>query len=243
MTNQFSISQIAEDIRQIYESDHSEAETLIETYLDGRLNRFSPTEKLTILDDLLSEFSDKLPSSSEALEFQEEVFSQLCSLVLGERVSQVDFSSPELGRRLAESLNTVFDTLNRLVTLINTTLFAHCNEKETIRTLISSDMETKDQGESLESYLGQISRAFLTAQEASKEAASTMAKKILHEIHPETISNARSGGLKVGPFRKAELFEIYEEKFRKCETWSDSGLFIQEFLREFEKNCQRLSGH
>jgi phosphopantetheine adenylyltransferase len=243
MATQFPISQMVDDIRQIYESDRLEAESLIETYLNGRLNRVSITEKLKTLDDLLSEFNETPPCSSEPIEFQKEIFSQLCSLVLGERVSQVDFSSPELCRRLADSLNTIFDTLNRLVTLINTTLFAHCREKETIRTLISSDLRTEIQGESLESYLGQISRAFLISQEAFKEAATTMVKKILHEIHPENISNSRSGGFKVGPFRKAELFKIYEEKYRKCETWSDSGLFIREFLREFEKNCQRISGY
>ncbi len=243
MTNQFPVSQMADDIRQIYESDHLQAESLIETYLNGRLNRFSTTEKLTILDSLISEFDEKRSNSSEASGFQEEVFSRLCSLVLGQRVSQIDFSSRELCRRLAESLNTILDTLNRLVTLINTTLFVHHGEKETIRTLISSDLKTENQRESLESYLGQISRAFLTTQEAFKEAASTMVKKILSEMHPETISNARSGGLKVGPFRKAELFEIYAEKYKKCEKWSDSGLFMQEFLREFEKNCQKLSRH
>ena len=243
MTTQLPISQMADDIKKIYESDHLGAESLIETYLSERLDRISTIEKLKILDDLLSEFNDKSPNSSEPIKYQEEVFSQLCSLVLGERVSQVDFSSPELCRRLADSLNTIFDTLNRLVTLINTTLFAHGTEKETIRTLISSDLKTEDQAASLESYLGQISRAFLTSQEAFKEAASIMVKKILHEIHPETLSNSKSRGLKVGPFRKAELFEIYEEKYEKWEKWSDSGLFLKEFLREFEKNCQKLSRH
>ena len=191
MTDQFPINQLADDIRQIYESDHLQAESLIETYLNGRLNRFSAAEKLTILDNLLSEFNGKRPGSSEAIGFPDEVFSKLCSLVLGERVSQIDFSSPELSRRLAESLNTIFDTLNRLVTLINTTLFADCAKKETIRTLISSDLKAEDQGESLEGYLGQISRAFLTSQEASKEAASTMVKKILLEMHPEIFAVAQ----------------------------------------------------
>ncbi len=47
-------------------------------------------------------------------------------------------------------------------------------------------------------------------------------------------------GLKFSALREAAFFETYEEKFRTCKKWLESGRFTEEFLREFEKNCQEL---
>jgi hypothetical protein len=59
-------------------------------------------------------------------------------------------------------------------------------------------------------------------------------------LDPDQVKTAGSGGFKFGPFQKAEFFAIYEKKFYKCKKWFDSGRFMEKFLREFEKNSQKL---
>ncbi|MCD4786772.1 MAG: hypothetical protein K8R09_00970, partial [Desulfobacterales bacterium] len=83
-------------------------------------------------------------------------------------------------------------------------------------------------------------KAFLIAHQAFKEAAHTEVGEILHELEPDQIKTAGSGGFKFGPFQKAEFFEVYEKKFYTCKKWFDSGRFMEKFLREFEKNSQKL---
>ena len=60
-------------------------------------------------------------------------------------------------------------------------------------------------------------------------------------LDPARIAKTDKKGLKFGPFRKAEYYETFEGKFHKCQKWFKSGRFMKEFLREFEKNCQKLS--
>ena len=96
-------------------------------------------------------------------------------------------------------------------------------------------------GATKQKHLGQIQKAFLTTQQAFKNAAHARVREILDELDPGKISASGGGGLKFGPLRKAECFEIYESKFRSCKKWFESGRFMEDFLREFEKNCQKLS--
>jgi hypothetical protein len=48
--------------------------------------------------------------------------------------------------------------------------------------------------------------------------------------------------LKFGPMKKAEMFDIYEQRYGKIQKWFSSGRFMEDFLREFEKNCQTQFG-
>lgn len=247
MSNQISIEQITNEIRKIYKSDRLQAETLIETYLEERLKEFSDSKKLTLLERLTAEFNADFNievssrySSLNIDEIDEEVIPRLFSLLLGKRISQADLSSTELLQKLAESLNTIFDALNQVVGVINTTFLGKCTGDETIRQVIGFHLEGGEgHVRSLESYLGQIEKAFLIAHQAFKEAAHTEVGEILHELDPDQIKAAGSGGFKFGPFQKAEFFEIYEKKFYKCKKWFDSGRFMEKFLREFEKNAQK----
>ena len=242
MTTQISSCKLADQVRQIYEADRSRAEVAIETYLAERLQALSPDEKLAFLERLIGQFDTDAPGRSGATKLEEEVLSRLFSLLLGREVYQADLSSTELLEKLAASLNTVFDTLNELVSVINTTLQGQSSGEETIRQVIGFHLEGQRKSQSLESYIGQIKMAFLTAQQAFKKAAHTKVTEILQELDPEGIETTGGGGLKFGPLRKAAFFEIYEERYHKCRKWLESGRCMEEFLREFEKNCQRLQG-
>ena len=239
MTSQVPLRQLADEIREIYESDRLQAEPLIEAYLDKRLNGFTASERLVLLKRLGAEFAPGSSISADP-EKDKDVLSRLFSLLLGKKASRADLSSAELLERLAESLNTIFDTLNELVSVINATLVGQGTGEETIRQVIGFHLEGEGQATSLETYLGQIKKAFLIAHQAFKKAAHTKVSEILVELDPERIAATCGGGLKFGPLRKAECFEIYEEKFRMCKKWFESGRFMEEFLREFEKNAKRL---
>jgi hypothetical protein len=241
MTIQLSIAQLANDIREIHASDRLQAEALVETYLEKKMNELSGRERMRLLKELAFIFNREDSDTTSGTNLREEVFSQLFWLLLGRKVSQVDLSSPELLERLAESLNTIFDTLNKLVSVINGSLFGEHAGEETIRKVLCFELEREKEGKSLDSYLGQISKAFLIAQQAFKKAAYTRVKEILFEMDPCRIASVSGGGLRLGPLRKAESFEIYEERYNKVKKWFESGRFMEELLREFEKNCQELS--
>lgn len=241
MTIQLSIAQLANDIREIHASDRLQAEALVETYLEKQMHELSGRERTRLLKELTFVFNRADSDTSSGTNLREEVFSQLFSLLLGRKVSQVDLSSPELLERLAESLNTIFDTLNKLVSVINGNLFGEHAGEETIRKILFFELEREKESKSLESYLGQISKAFLIAQQAFKKAAYTRVREILLEMDPCRIASVSGGGLRLGPLRKAESFEIYEERYNKIKKWFESGRFMEELLREFEKNCQELS--
>ena len=241
MAEEASLEQLTHEVRQIYESDPLRAEALVEAHLQGRMRGLSAHEKLTRLEALAAEFSTPAPGPFGKKEEDEEVLSKVCALLLGRRVAQADLPSAELLQRLATSLNTIFDTLNELVGVINATLIGRETGDETIRQVIGHHLAGEGESNPLESYLAQIKEAFLTAQRAFKKAAHSEVSQILVELDPERISKEGGRGLKFGPLRKAESFDMYEEKFGRCKRWFESGRFMEEFLREFEKNAQELS--
>jgi hypothetical protein len=237
MGNSISIETLANEIRRIYQSDPSSADLLIEAHMKDKLKEFSSVEKLNLLEKLTLQF-ESLSHPEPGLESKH--FSRLFSLLFGERISAVDLSSQELLEKLAHSLNTIFDTLNQIISVINTTLLGKKPELETIRHIIGSDLEGEVKRDSLQNYLAQIQEAFLVAHKAFQEAAHTKVGEILKELSPDHFEASKGGWLKLGPLRKAELFEIYKEKFKACRGWFESGRFMEELLREFEKTCQKL---
>jgi hypothetical protein len=171
----------------------------------------------------------------------DEVLTQLFSLILGNRVTKADLSSAEVLQRLAESLNAIFDSLNKLVSVIKRILLGEDTTDETIRQVIGIHLEGEDQINSLESYLGQISKAFLLSQKAFSAAAYNIVDQILQELDPEKISQQAGSGLRFGPLRKAEFYDIYEQNMKKCRKWFNSGRFKRDLQREFENYCQSAS--
>jgi hypothetical protein len=246
MSSPISIENLAHEIRTIYKSDQLRADRLIEDYIEETLKESPLNEKISLLEELISKFEVTTPTEMASpkaypeLHLESEEFSRLFSLIFGERISTNDLSSSEVLEKLAHSLNTVFDTLNQIIGVINVTLLGKKPELETIRHIIGSHLENQDGSDSLQSYLDQIRKAFLVAHKAFQQASYSKVEDILRELNPDHLETGEGGWLKFGPLRKAELFEIYKEKFKKCKGWFESGRFMEELLREFEKSCQKL---
>jgi PAS domain-containing protein len=235
MSDPIPIDRLANEIRNIYISDKNQSEKQIEKFLTNRFKELSGPESLDVLNKLIDEFDNRHP-----IRIDNSIIPRTFSFLLGRDVSRTDLSSTELIERLAESLKTIFDSLNQLIGVINMTLTGETFGDQTIRQVIGFHLEGEEQTKSLESYLGQINEAFLTVQRSFKKTAQIKVGQILEEIDPDRISAQGGGGLKIGPLRKAEYYEIYEEKFRRIKKWFESGRFMEEFLREFEKKCQNL---
>jgi hypothetical protein len=239
MTDPALLKEMSERIRKIYRKDSAGAGPEIEKYIDQSSKRVSSGEKLTLPGELLHHFRTGSFSTPPEMNLNREELSRFFSLFLGTKNSAVDLTSPEAARNLAASLNTVFDTLNQIIGVINTTLSGKKGELETIRQVIGSNLE-EGEGNSLQSYLNQIQEAFLVAHQAFQQAAQTKIGEILSELDPERIAASTGGGLRFGPLRKADLFDVYREKFQTCKGSFDSGRLMNDVLREFEKTCQKI---
>jgi len=240
MAEHLNPDKLADEIRQIYISDRMQAENLVEQFLENTLGDISHDDKLEVIDKLTGKFEVDGTLPLGKLNLDQEVVAQIFSFLLGRTVSQAELSSGELLQRLADSLNTIFDMLNQLVSVINMAFLGQGQGAETIRQVIGFHLENDDHSRSLESYLGQITKAFLTAQQAFKYAAEKKMKEILVELEPDRIAASAHGGLKFGSLRKAKHFEVYAEKYKVFKKWVDSGRYVEELLREFENNCQQI---
>ena len=228
---------LAGEIREIYRSDPAGAEGLVESYVGGQLGGRSLTERLKLLEDLTGRFNAGVSHFSVDSRHAEEL-SQLLTHFLGKSFSLSDLSSAEFLQKLAQSLNTVFDSINSIVSGIRSMLLGQNSEIETIRLIIGSHLQGKRPAESLESYCGQIRETFSLAHRAFQEAASAKLREVLAELDPASIEREGAAGLKFGPLRKAEFFEAYKERYTKCKEWFESGRFNNDLLREFERICQ-----
>lgn len=243
MAEMQSINRLAQEIRQAYRSNPAQAHATVQTCLDARLAGLSADEKKAILTSLAAVFDTSDPKTpapevaGDDTGHDEVVLTRLFSLLLGREISTEDLSSRELMERLSTSLNTIFATLNRLILNINATLLPGNTGDQTIRQVIGSRMEGDEEQITLEAYLGRIDKAFLVSHQAFRQASHTLVRRILKEIDPENIAASAGQGLKFGPLKKAEYFDIYETKFLAVKKWFESGRFMEDLLREFEKNC------
>jgi hypothetical protein len=228
---------LAHEIRQIYRSNPTHADSAIETFLTKRLAALSENEKKSFLTSLAAKFHTPAPDTTPEAGTEEAVFTGIFSLLLGREVSNENLSAPEIMEQLSESLNTIFGALNRLVQNINATLLGGNPDEQTIRHVIGSRLEGQEPQVSLEEYLGRIDKAFFISHQAFKQAAHTLVLKMLREMDPEKITAETGQGLKFGPLKKAEYFGIYETRFSTLKKWFESGRFMEDLLREFENNC------
>lgn len=240
MASQLDMGFLSNKIRQIHSSDPSLAEDRIEKFLEDSFPDFSHDQKIKYLEELIGEFKENISSSHNEENIDPEVLTRIFSFLLGKKVSLDDLQSTEHLQRLADSLNTIFDMLNRLIGVINMTFLGQHDGVETIRQVIGFHLEGENHSRSLESYLGQINEAFLISQKAFKIAAEKKVHEILKELDPENISESLDSGFMFGKSKKAKSFDLYTYKYNTIKEWFDSGRFMEEFLREFENNCQRF---
>lgn len=235
-----AIDELAVKVREIYMAGPGNAETAIEAFLKTRFGHLPGEERLAALEKLVAAVEGKPGRPPAGMPLDENLLAQISSLLLGRQVMQSGLSSEELAGRLGDSLNTIFDSLNHLIGVINKTLGGGKDNEKTIRQVIGSQLSGSSTSTPLEAHLGQINVAFLTVQRAFKEAALKQVVRMLEEIDPEQIAEESGGGFRIGPFRKAACFEAYEEKFERIQRWIESGGFMEGFLREFEKKCREL---
>lgn len=228
-------------ITQLYRSDPRNAAAAIEDYLQNCFVDETVETKVALVEKIAQKFQAETASSEVPVApLDTHALSKLVPLLLGKNSSEIDCTAEELIERLAESLNTVFDTLNELILGINATFMGHISDTETIRLVIRSNVDDSAESISLHNYLAQIKEAFSIMHEAFKDAAMIKMTEMLTELDPRKIEESLTGGLKIGPFQKAEMFKIYEEKHRTLENWLKTGLITEALLREFEKNCQKI---
>jgi hypothetical protein len=235
MNSPVPLHKLTREIRALSQSGLADREDSIEQYLEQELRDIPFAERLLILEELAGIFNHAGPSLSLAPSES----GRLLSLMLGNGFPGSDHSSAEISGKFADSLNTVFDTLNQLISVIHSSLLGRKPELETIRHVIGTQIEGDGEDTSLKTYLDQIQQAFLTAHTAFQQAARSIVEEMLSALDPEALANATKPGLKFGPLRKAELFESYREKYLECRGWFDTGHFSEKLLREFEKICQK----
>jgi len=241
MTEEILIARMAAELIERSGDNEELAAESVEAYLHEQMRDMDHASRTSALKSLIQ----RLEAVSEpgTCGTSDDVLIQVCSLLLGRKVSRDDLSSTEMLEKLAESLNTIFNTLNQLISVINMTFTGLGSPEQTIRQVIGFRLEGEGQGGSLETYLGQISNAFITSQQSFKEAAHTKVRQVLEVLDPENLAAETGKGLKFGPLKKAEMYEIYEHRYRKIHKWFTSGRFMEDFLREFEKNCQIKFGN
>lgn len=242
MTEPVHYKKMEEQILKIFREQRYNADLPINDYLKNELKPLTSHDKISVVNQLIDQFdsTESGNKKSAAMSIDDHVLARVIKLLLGRDITQADFSSDELLESLAESINTVFESLNQLISVINTTLMGKQDSDETIRQVIGYHLEGSSQTRTLESYIGQIGEAFFASQEASKKAAHAKVTQILKELAPEKIKKEADVS-RLSPMRKAKYFEEYELKFSKFEKWFESGRFMESFLREFERNCQKIS--
>ena len=235
------VSELSESVRAAYRSDPAGAAARIERILGEKLAGASPEERIVAVREIRGRCgaSGPPPAPVPAGNVAQE-WTRLAALLLGDRVDVAKLPQGELSEKLAASLNTVFDSLNAIVGGINATLLGQKEELETIRFIIGSDLGGRKSSGSLQEYLDRIQEAFAVAHRAFQEAAEKKTGELLDELSPENISSKAEGGLKFGPMKKAELWDIYEERFRTVKKALETGRLRESLLREFERSCQRM---
>lgn len=239
MDNSVLLGNLVNEIRALSNSEPPDMEDSIERYLGQALRETPFEERLLLLEELAGKFIDSGVDSRQNLNLASEYTPRLLTLLLGNDFSASEHSPAEISEKFAHSLNTVFDTLNQIISVIHSTLLGQKPELETIRHIIGSQIEGGGEETSLKMYLDQIQQAFLTAHEAFQKAARSIAEEMLSALDPDVLEGSTKQGLKFGPLRKAELFDSYQEKYRECRIWFEAGHFSEKLLREFEKNCRK----
>ena len=161
MPAKISASQLEAEIQKIYTADPTDAEQRIQSHLNGRLAFMPLTERIGLLKQVAVQFDPNASPAVPPARVQEDMLADLFLLFLGEKASSVEMQSEKQLERLADALNTIFDSLNELIDVINTTLKGTASQQETIRGLIGMRLSDEGEGVSLGAHLGQIKQAFL----------------------------------------------------------------------------------
>jgi len=216
----------------------SDPDEELKQFLETQLSGLNPEERLSILEIIDASFIVKKPCRVETSAKTDDA-SRLMSRFLGRNFESEGVTQEEIYNKFAVSLNTLFDSLNRIMAVINQTLLGEQPELSTIRKIIGSNIDGDGNDELISDYLERIQRSFLIAHTSFQEASSALLGQILDELDPDKLSKSLPSGLKFGALRKAELYDMYDEKYVKMKRWHESGQYTERLLRDFEKRCQQ----
>jgi len=240
-TNDNRLNQLAMEIRAAYPAYGANGADVVEKRIKEAFAASTPSEKKEDLEKLINLFQQsstvKAPVESG---FPVEEYNKLLTMLLGKEILQKNLPPSELIEQLAAAVNTVFDSVNSLVGGINAVLMSSSDTEETIRVVIRSSLDADEGIGALKKFLDRTGEFFAIALKAYKEAARVKIAEILEELNPERLDDGSAGKMKFGPLYKAQLYECYQDKFKTLQNWQRSGLLLEAFMKEFEKNCQNL---
>ena len=247
MTSMSNEGQLAREIRKIGASGSADPAREVQSRIDSALAGCDLRERLARLEGLARELegAEGAPAAAAASGASGEPsgatvpeMQRLVARFLGASGVTEGLSSRELADTFAAALDTLFDSVNQIVSVINVTLLGQSPELETIRKVIGSNLTGDKEFSAIKEYLERIQKAFLVGHNSFQLSAAALLQELLAELDPQLLLDSKSSGFKFGPLRKAELFDQYEEKHRRCRRWFDSGQYKERLLREFEKQCQ-----
>lgn len=233
------VDRLAERILELAVRERVDLEASIEVLLLGELGDLSFEERLERVEELVRHFAPELLTKGDNVGVNSSETARFFSLLLGKGLSTEGLSAEEVTQKFMEAFTTIFDTLNRINTVIQTSLLGQGAELETIRQVIGAQIERVDGKSSVKEYLEKIQEAFLVAHTSFQLAAKHVVGEMLREMDPAAMEASLKPGFRFGPMRKAELFDHYHEKHEVLTKWFESGHFNERLLREFEKLCQR----
>ena len=241
-TSDIALAQLATEIRDAYLVDEFNGFDNIEARLRDAFFGISPAEKNVFLLRLIEIFRQNAVGDAVVPGLPSGEYNKLLTMLLGKEILKKKLPPDEMIEQLVGAVNTVFDSVNTLVGGINATLVGRGSGdgEETIRMVIRSSMDADEGLAALKKFLDQTGEFFAIALKAYKEAAQVKIGEILDELNPERLEAEAGGKMKFGPLHKAHLYDCYLDKYKTLKNWQRSGLLLEAFMKEFEKNCQNL---
>ena len=232
-----SMIRLADELRDVYLAEPTEAREQIERFLKKRFESLPAGERLNEIGKLKRCFSGRKsgcgPSPGKAADGE---LKRFIGLLLGQQAESEDMDDRRLQEQLSSSLNSIFNSLNQLLQAMKTTFnLKDSRFEETIRHVLREQLVEETPAGSLEEYIDQIRISFFKSFDCSKAAYNTIMEKLLSELNPETLLSEAGGGIKLGPLKKAEAFDRYRLVYDSLHKWHESGRGLEEYLRAFEK--------
>lgn len=239
MNSSLPLDRLTGRLAEIHGRHPDTAMASIDAFLKQELADQDHPAQLAILDELIRAAESGSALSDNAIRIDHRLLRQVCLKLLGKDLSTDTRDPAQMLNRLSDSINTVFDSLNQLINVINTTLSGQQERDETIRQVIGYHLEEDGRAAPLETHIGQITKAFIVSHQAFQQTILAKTMQIIDELRPETIKNECGAG-KFAPWRKSAGFDCYEKKFNRFIQWVESGGFMESTLREFERRCRDI---
>ncbi len=92
-----------------------------------------------------------------------------------------------------------------------------------------------------EKELSLLKNSFLISQKAYRKTIQDLMNGIVKEFDPKAMEDDAESLFKMGPFKKSQYFNEFEEKYRSFKVWFESGRYYKKFQNDLEKNFNKYS--